>query len=88
MHRPWTYIIGALVFAAVVGAVAYNIGLDQNAPAEPYHHHHYWFGPGFLFPLFFLTFFVFGGRGRYRCRYHERWHGEQQQQQPADPDRR
>ena len=95
-RHHWAIILGALLLAAAVGAVAYNIGLSQSGTAAAdWDHHHHWHGPWFLFPLFFLFFWVFAWRGARRgCGYsldewhrraHERmWNGEQQDH----PDRR
>ena len=78
MNR-WFIVIAALVIAAMVGGIAYNIGVQQGiahsgkviaAPAAgpypypyPYYGWHPW-GFGFFFgPLFFILFFFFILRG-------------------------
>jgi hypothetical protein len=64
-------IIVTLVFAAIVGVGAYQLGLAQGlgatgtavAPA-PYYYHPFFFG-GFLFPLLFILLIVFAIRGAF-----------------------
>lgn len=81
-------VAAAFVFAAIVGVIGYNIGLERSAGAVADggpHYHHYWHGGPWLFiPLFFLAIFAMGGgRHGHRCAYYGP-RGEQ----PDNPDRR
>jgi hypothetical protein len=73
-RQRWAVAIGALLLAAIVGAIAFNVGVNQGleesgkvvtAPAGAYPYPHYgWHRPwgfGFFFiPFFFILFwFVF-----------------------------
>ena len=35
-HQRWAVAIGALLLAAIVGAIAYNIGVNVGSEGEPY----------------------------------------------------
>lgn len=74
-HR-WAVIAGALVFAAIVGALAWNAGVSHGiaesgkfvgAPGTPYPYPYYAHRPwgfGFFFvPLFFIAFWLLVVRG-------------------------
>jgi hypothetical protein len=68
-YSRWTVIAGAVVLAAVVGAIAYNIGFDDGieqsgkivsahpGQAGPYPYYgHRWHGPPWVFfPLFAIA---------------------------------
>lgn len=71
----WPAVVAALIFAAAVGAFAYNLGIAHGAEHPPAWHPH-WGGPGFFFgPLFFILFWFVFARGLYwrgRCGRHEK----------------
>lgn len=79
-------VAAAFIFAAIVGVIAYNLGLENSAGAVAAggpHYHHYWHGGPWLFiPLFFLAIFAMGGGRGHRCAYYGH-RGEQD-----NPDRR
>jgi hypothetical protein len=84
MRSRWTLIIAALLFAAAVGAVAYNAGVHQGIAqsgkmaAAPYPYMHPYPYPFFGFgPLLFLAFALVLLRGacwRGRGARFEEWH--------------
>ena len=67
-------VAAAFIFAAIVGVIAYNIGLERSAGAvveDGHHYHHHWHGGAWLFiPLFFLAMFMMGGGRGHRCAYY------------------
>jgi hypothetical protein len=78
---PW---IGALFLSVIVGIFAYNAGAAHGfAAASPAAGtttpwpHYYWFHPfGFVFPFFFLLFWVFVARALFwGGPWRRRWYG-------------
>jgi len=70
-QQRWAVIAAVLVLAAIVGGIAYNIGVSQGiaqsgkivaAPGGPYPYPYYGWHPWgfgfFLFPLFFFAFSI------------------------------
>ena len=86
MSNRWFIIVAALLFAAIVGGIAYNAGVHHGvavsgkmvAPASgaypyPYPYPYYGWHPGFFFfPFLFIFFFFFIARGLF---WRARWHG-------------
>ena len=85
-HR-WIIVIGALLLAAAVGAIAYNAGISEGieqsgkviaAPpgAVPYYYvgHRPW-GGFFFVPLFFIALWLLAFRG-FRHHHHHACHYE------------
>jgi hypothetical protein len=80
---PWAV---AAVLAAIVGVVAYNLGLDRAASAAPIAEGRYWHGGFFPFGLLFLFWIgafllrgLFWGRcwgPRFRGRYYDAWYDD------------
>lgn len=101
-QKRWAVAVGALLLAAIVGAIAYNIGVNVGSDGDAYPHYgwHRPWGFGFFFvPLFFILFWfvfaraLFGRRGCYdgrlddwHRRAHERMWNGEREQD--DPDRR
>ena len=64
----WLVAALSAVAVAIAAGVAYNVGLSQglaqagaSAGGAPAYARHWPWGPGFLFPLMFLFWIVFGG---------------------------
>ena len=86
MSNRWFILAAALLFAAIVGGLAYNVGVHQGvavsgkivAPAPgaypyPYPYPYYGWHPGFFFfPFLFIFFFFFLVRGLF---WRARWYG-------------
>ena len=97
--QRWAMIAAALLLAAVVGVIAYNAGIaagvEDGGKVVAGHWHPHWGGGFFLFPLFFIAFWIlvirglFWRRGWHACggerldewhrRAHERMWNEPQQ---------
>jgi len=86
-HR-WVVIVGAILFAAIVGVMAYNAGIAHgiaqsgkmpafNAPNPypypyPYPYYGWHFGGFFFFPFLFIAFWLLVVRGLF---WRRGWHG-------------
>lgn len=85
MSNRWFFVAAAIVFAAVVGVIAYNTGLHHGvmesgritvaAPGTvpyPYPYPYYgWHGGFFILPFFFILFVFFLVRGLF---WRGAWH--------------
>ncbi len=87
-HR-WMVIAGALLLAAIVGAIAWNAGVSHGIETSgkvgdgPYRGFFFWpMWPFFLIFFWLLFFRAFRGHGR--CAYERRMgHGERNENDPG-----
>jgi len=96
MSNRWFIVVAAVLFAAIVGGIAYNAGVHHGVAVSgkivapppgsyPYPYPYYGWHPGgfFFFPFLLIFFFFFLARGLF---WRARWHGHHCRYRDEKPD--